>query len=129
MMDVDVCVWGIWEVWIWAFGLFLWKISTMTYIVELRSETALALLQNLAALNVLTLRPQNGTAAGPGKTKKTAPNTSRQRTQDQNMAVLKPAKKASVPLRQKSLAGSISPETAEKMLLHVEKLRNEWERI
>jgi len=45
------------------------------------------------------------------------------------MAVLKPAKKASVPLRQKSLAGSISPETAEKMLLHVEKLRNEWERI
>ncbi len=75
----------------------------MVYIVEPHSEEALAVLQNLASLNVLTLKPLNGNAAStvapdiptPASSQKIQPikDDLRQTTQNQSKPAFKPAKK------------------------------------
>jgi len=109
----------------------------MVYTVEPHSAEALAVLQNLASLNLLTLKPLNGNAAissvsnipATGSNQEVPPlkDDPRPTTQNQNKPAIKPAKKAAVTLREKSLAGSISAETAQKMREHLEIVRNEWE--
>jgi len=122
----------------------------MVYIVEPHSDEALAVLQNLASLNLLTLKPLNGDAPSPNSPGIPASASSQeiQQAKDDVRRIAenqsKPAKslaqrqlefqkirqaqRAAKPKTKRQWAGMINPETAEKMLLHIEKVRNEWER-
>lgn len=123
----------------------------MTYVVEAHSKEALAVLQNLASLNLLTLRPLNGNGAAQQKKatpKATATNAAPQEltieeqlTAWANEPGLTPVQVAArtslipqlIEHRKRpnpnlsELAGSISKEAGKRMIAQIEQLRNEWD--
>ena len=105
----------------------------MVITYEVLNEDALPLLEQFERMLLLRRVSKNGTKNGAKPQKstpsdKTSAKEKLQRiVQNQSVASVKPAKKAAVPLRKKSLAGSLSPETAQKLREHVETIRHEWE--
>jgi|GEM_PF-7054136 len=79
----------------------------MVYTVEPHSAEALAVLQNLASLNLLTLKPLNGN---------TSPSTS--------LNAIPP-----ISSRRGKRVRRLSPETTQKWLEHLQTVRSEWDRI
>jgi len=114
----------------------------MIYVVEPHSEAALALLRNLAALNLVTLRPQPE-AIKDGK--KVETNTRdlieadllAWANEDGLTAEQISARTKLIPLllkrrmeskpRFSDLAGSISKEVGKRMIEQIEQSRNEWD--
>jgi hypothetical protein len=99
----------------------------MTYIVEAHSEAALSILQRLAELNLVTLSPQNGAKQPQAITKQNGTSATPSMPVQQTQSEVTPPQKNLVPLRQQSLAGTISPDTTAKLHKHTEQIRNEWD--
>lgn len=97
---------------------------------EVLNEDTLPILEQLERLQLLRrmpLKPDKNQSKRPSK-RKPAKEILQTIVQNQKEEIeTTSGKKAVIPLRKKSLAGSLSPETAKKLLEHVENARNEWE--
>jgi hypothetical protein len=112
----------------------------MTYLVETHSDAAAALLLNMAELNLVSLHPSDDLAAIGisddaaylGQLLAWANEPQLDEAQRAARHVLVPRllelQKRLHAKPQKNWSGVIGRETGEKMLHHVEKLRNEWDR-
>ncbi|MCC7245799.1 MAG: hypothetical protein IT269_08980 [Saprospiraceae bacterium] len=97
----------------------------MTYIIETHSESAAAILQQLAKLELLTIKESVDVKK---QASSNTPDLQPEEVQFLNMAQSSNRKKR-IPLREKSLSGKISLKTSEFLQEHLRQTRNEWDRI
>ncbi len=108
----------------------------MTITYEILNEETLPILEQLERLQLLRRVPGNGHSNGASEENSTILNQKKpllktvkslreRQLEFQKIALVQRATKPGI---KRQWAGMISPETAEKMLLHVEQMRNEWER-
>jgi len=112
--------------------IFVKTFSIMLVTYEVLNEGTLPILEQLERLHLLRRISDNDVEVETKALENTTDNKETlqkmlKNAQNQNEEAVQPAKKAAIPLRKKSLAGSLSPETAQKLRKHLEIVRNEWE--
>lgn len=101
----------------------------MVITYEVLNEDTLPILEQLERLHLLRRVPENATGLQQDSPSDVAMAKVKLKAivQNQRIPAVTPSKKGTIPLKKKSLAGSLSPDTAQKLREHIETVRNEWD--